>query len=69
MSLSVKVSFQIKNQRCGVNSRREGYNDVETRRFAIAEDVAANYDYLRAKIVSIMPCLEKKAFRLHWKGN
>jgi len=67
MSLSVKVSFQTRYHRGGLIDRTEDCN-VETRRFSIAEDVAANYDYLRAKIVSIMPCLENKAFRLFWKG-
>jgi hypothetical protein len=63
MSLSVKLIFTEKNQRM----RRDAA--VEMRRFAVAEDVASNYDYLRAKIVSVMPRLENKAFRLYWKGK
>jgi hypothetical protein len=63
MSLSVKLIFREKNQRM----RKDGA--VEIRRFPVAADVASNYDYLRAKIISVMPRLENKAFRLYWKGE
>lgn len=62
MSLSVKLIYGGNNQRLAKDK------EVEMRRFPVAEDVASNYDYLRAKIVSVMPRLENKAFRLYWKG-
>jgi hypothetical protein len=61
MSISVKLV-------CGKKSQLMQKEEVEVRRFPVAEDVASNYDYMRAKIISVVPHLGSKAFRLYWKG-
>ena len=62
MSLSVKLIFKA-------NEQRRRAEDVEMRRFSIDENMVTNYDYLRAKVTSVMPRLANKAFRLYWKGK
>lgn len=43
--------------------------DMEIRYFTIDRGAEYNFEYLRAKLMSVFPCLSNSNFTISWKGN
>ena len=50
-------------------SGRVGEGDAEVRRFPVDESAVTNFEYLQGKVRQYFPQLQRKSFKLYWKGK
>ena len=50
-------------------STRVGEGEAEVRRFPVEEAAATNFEYLAGKVRQYFPQLQRKSFKLYWKGK